>query len=89
MPSQVDERDYSVCAVPMAFPEKFIIEMDKNYNQEHGTCVAQSARGVFREHFGAEFGTAFLYGGGTRPVDAISRDNLCNRPSLCASYGRT
>ena len=64
MPSQVDERDYSVCAVPMAFPEKFIIEMDKNYNQECGTCVAQSARGVFREHFGAEFGTAFLYGGG-------------------------
>ncbi|MDD3920966.1 MAG: peptidoglycan-binding protein [Eubacteriales bacterium] len=64
LPSLPDERDYSVCAVPMAFPDKFILDMDKNYDQAHGTCVAQSARGIYRENFGIEFGTAFLYGGG-------------------------
>lgn len=64
LPSKPDNRDYTACAIPRMFPEKFILDMDANYSQEYGTCVAQSMRGVFREHFGVEFGTAFLYGGG-------------------------
>lgn len=64
LPSLPDDRDYSVCAIPRTYPEKFRLAMDKNYAQEYGTCVAQSARGVFRERFNIEFGTAFLYGGG-------------------------
>lgn len=64
LPSVPDERDYSVCVIPRMFPVEYILDMRKNYDQEHGTCVAQSSRGIFREHFGVEFGTAFLYGGG-------------------------
>lgn len=70
LPSVPDERDYSVCVIPRMFPVEYILDMRKNYDQEHGTCVAQSSRGIFREHFGVEFGTAFLYGGGRSHTQA-------------------
>lgn len=60
LPSPPDDRDYSVCAIPRTYPEKFRLAMDKNYDQEYGTCVAQSARGVFRERFDIDIVDAAL-----------------------------
>lgn len=65
IPSPPDPRDYSVrTLMPVALPKTFKQHIGKNYDQEHGTCVAQTLRNIMREAYGIEFGTNFLYGGG-------------------------
>lgn len=64
IPSPPDVRDYSVKVLPMTLPTEYKQHIGKNYDQEYGTCVAQTLRNIMREAYGIEFGVNFLYGGG-------------------------
>ena len=65
IPSPPDPRDQSVMTLmPGTLHKAFKQHVGKNYDQEHGTCVAQTLRNIMREAYGIEFGTNFLYGGG-------------------------
>ncbi len=66
IPSPEDERDYTVSVAVRTWPESDFIPDGGigHYQQQYGTCVAQSIRyGLHRVH-GKPFGTAYLYGGG-------------------------
>ncbi len=66
IPSPKDDRDYTVNAAVRAWPESDFIPDGgiAHYQQQYGTCVAQSIRYGFARVYGKSFGTAYLYGGG-------------------------
>jgi cell wall-associated NlpC family hydrolase len=63
-PSPFDVRDYSVVArlVSANLPDEFLLDIfPEVYDQESETCVSQSIRSIYRNHFGDKFGVNYLY----------------------------